>query len=230
MPRVEVGIETLAVERGVRERRLVQLEQRIVRAPWPDPGVVAAGAAVRVSRNVVFHHHTVGGPWDNAVATHVFDEVVADRHVEAGEPLGAAPVVADSRNPRSIHLPDDVSLDCKSVETARLPVAFRAKNDPAVVFGIIAIAVGPVHVMNVQTGHDDVPGRPEIIQEDVNAATHRRLLALVGDFEIAHLDVLDVIEADGVLHFARGVDPGQRAAAVAIDDDRRALASRSRGR
>lgn len=90
-----------------------------------------------------------------------------------------------------------------------------AENDSAVVF----LLVGAADVVDIEIRHEDVVCRSEVVQDNMNSAAWRGSGRVVGEFQVAEFDVLDVFEKDSVFDDAVGVDAGKSAGTVTIDDD-----------
>src|SRR5689334_14786855 len=109
---------------------------------------------------------------------------LSNHHVQAGIPMRAHRVIAVRSDSGTIDGTDDIALDSEAIETARRFIANRAKDNPAVVFGVIPVSIHAVYVVDVKLGHGDMFRGAEIVEEDVNSATNRTLSAVVGDLEI----------------------------------------------
>ncbi len=118
-------------------------------------------------------------------------------------------------------------LDAQPLESRRHPLPPGGKDDSSVVFD----PLGPVHVVNKQTGDRDIGQGTGVVGQDVHPATRGRIgagprFALVGDFEVAHDYVLRVAEQHGISDLALRIDAGPRTASVGFEGDRMLLRPR----
>ena len=79
--RIVVGVESLAIQRGVSKCRLIQLEKRVICAPGPYARVVTLCALVAMQYDVMLDQGAVRCPGYDAVSAYIFGVVVADNDV-----------------------------------------------------------------------------------------------------------------------------------------------------
>src|SRR6185437_8232424 len=105
----------------------------------------------------------------------------------------SASVVALRRNARTVNRLNDVALYSQIVEPAGHFVAHRAKDDSAVVLGVVAVPVDAVNIVDVQSRNHNVPCSAEVIEKDVDTPSNGTPWSMVGDFEVSNLHVLYVV-------------------------------------
>ena len=126
-------------------------------------------------------------------------------------------MIALSGYSRTVDLPDDVAFDTEIVETAGSERPVGAEDNAAVVFFL----VGAVHIVDVESRDRDMFRSAEIVEHDMDAAADCREPAMIGDFQVANLDLLDITQKDHILHGSLAFDTRARTGAVAVDDDGR---------
>src|SRR5437667_1985784 len=87
VPAVPIGIEAFSVALAFGAVSLVVLNQRVVRAPRPDPDVVSFRPLVGAPHDVALHHGTDCCHDDDPVSPDVVQKISANSHTQARIPL-----------------------------------------------------------------------------------------------------------------------------------------------
>ena len=193
----------------------VELYDGVVGAPRPDTHVVVLRALAGVGHDVVFDDRAVGRDVDDAVAADVVEHVVANHDAQARIPLRAHPMGRPAEDSAAIDVCDVIAFDAQVDKAARLGVSDRAVVNAAVDF----LFLGAVHVVNGEVLDVDVMQIADVLRDHVHAAADRRIIAPIGDLQVANFPVFLVLEQNRVLGEAGAVDHRERIATVLVNDD-----------
>ncbi len=218
--RVVIRVEPLPVEQCFHTRSTVETDDRVVRGPRPNAGVVSTGPFVRPLDDVMFHEATVRRPGGNSIPADISQPIVLNDYVQGRKPSVPAGMKALRHNSGAIHPPDNVSLDAKSVETRRDSFSPSRKDDAAIVLK----ALGPVDVVDEAVGDRDVGEGSRVVGHNMDAAPRRRVRSrteqpLIGHFEPADDHVLRIADNQGVFKRSIDIDPRTRADAMRFKND-----------
>lgn len=156
------------------------------------------GTAIAVASDIVVNDSAFGRPGHDPVTAYVIHIVIANHDMQAGKPAATHDAIAVGRDRRTIDRTYNVAFNEQAVETARNSCSPGPEDDAAVVFRSVSGAIGAVHVVHVEAGYDDMTGRAEIVEEDMNTTADRWLRAAIGDLEVSDFDILDVVKADDI--------------------------------
>jgi hypothetical protein len=107
-------------------------------------------------------------------------------------------------NSRAVHAPHDVSLDSQIVKAAGDVIANRPEYDSPIVLARIRA----IDIVDVKSGKDDVPGRTEVVEHDVNATPGCLRVTVIDDLQITNFDALDIPQEYNVFYSALAIEPG----------------------
>jgi hypothetical protein len=223
IPGIKVGVEPFTVKRGMSKRRLIQLKKRIVGAPWPDAGVIAAGALIAMKHDIMLDQGAIRRPGDNAVAADIFREVVTYDDVQAGIPLGAGKFGALAHNRRSVDFPHDVPLDGQAVESAGHFIPVRPEEYASALFAFIR----PIDIVDIEIGDKQMMRRAKVCYGNQYASPKPRLRSMVRDLKMAYFDLFNIQQLDYILDLPIPVDTRQRSFSKPVDHNGSALLTRA---
>src|SRR5215469_9746345 len=140
--------------------------------------------------HVVFDDRPIGRNVDDAIATNVVENVVANRHAEAGVPFRAYPVSRPAENAAAIHVPDAIIFYAKVNEATGLAISERTVVDAAVDLFLL----GAVDVMNSQVLNINVVQFAYIFRDNVHASTNPCSFTGICNLKVTNFPVLLILE------------------------------------